>query len=144
MRLNGHTFFLLIYLLGALLYYFLGDGVRAMLFPVFLGVSVVSFRSLYVNRLITRSDLRVIPFFLILTVITFFLQILNDNLTPFVLYICSSYCIALLLIRGKINSAPIKFPLYLFAVICAVVFLSRGTIYNVFPAMSVNYVSVVF
>lgn len=142
--MNYQTFLLLSYLLITMSYFFGNDAIRLFLFPLVVGVSVLSFITLLKSRLIGTREIKAFRYFFFLFITTFLVQLFNDNLTPFVVYILSMYPLSLLLLKGKIQSKYIKIPLYLFTAICSAVFLIKGSIYNIFPSMSVNYVSVVY
>lgn len=142
--INSQTFYLGFYLLVALAYFFATDALRIFLFPVVILISLFSFISLTHGNQISKKDFKNYKYFVILFFITLLINIFNDNLTPFVIYIITVYPLSLLLLKGTIITKYIKFPTYLFSGICFIIFITKGSIYNIFPSMSVNYVSVVF
>src|SRR5690554_2072928 len=136
--------YLLLYLFIALGYYFSPASLRVTLFPVAVVVSFFAFKDMLYKRLLVTKQKKIFRYLIFFMFVIIFIQLVNQTITPFVLYIVTSFSIAIFAINNKFDVNYIKIPVYFFALICLFFLVTRGNVYGVFPDMSVNYISVVF
>ena len=138
-----NSYFLVLYLLMAFAYYFVGTGIRAILFPSVFFLSIVVYLLSSTNSKGQIFISKKIYGFIVLFCIVFVTQVINLTISPFIFYLISTPCMSFFILKSKFNVRIIKIPLYIFSLFFIVYFIKNRTLMGVFPEMSWNYVSVV-
>jgi len=136
-----NTCILIIYLLLAFAYYFVGSAIRALIFTVIVSISLMTFLNFQKNRVFYIRS--IISKFLLVFIFVFFIQLFNATFSPFVFYIISTPLISLFILNNKFDARLLKIPLYLSALVFSAYFVQHRTLHGVYAGISENYVSVV-
>lgn len=142
MKEKQNSQILLAYLLIGFLYYLGNTPIRALLFGIVLMLSFVlifSFKNQY--KIGNKKEIVFKSFFLFAIVLL--IQVFNETLTPFTLYILSAPILALFIIRNNFDTKTLKISIYIISVVFLLFFIVKRNLAGIFYQMSVNYVSVV-
>ena len=143
MPVKYNSYALVFYMVTAFSYYFVGTALRGVFFFTLVILSVLLFvsqnlkdaRGLFVERRVVN--------FLVVFFVVLIIQLINNTLTPFVLYIVAAPCLAIFILKNKFNTRILKIPVFIMASVFSVYYILHKTLEGAFSEMSVNYVSVV-
>lgn len=136
-----NSYILILYLLLAFSYYFVGTAIRAFIFTIIASIAIITFLNTQKNKVFYLQTL--ISKFIVVFVLVFFIQLFNATLTPFIFYIISTPLITLFVLNNRFDARLLKIPLYLSALVFSVYFAQHRTLHGLYEGVSENYVSVV-
>lgn len=138
-----NSILLMSYLSLSSIYYLFGDGVRYLIFFVVLILSLYIGIGVKGDKIFFKVPANMFWIMSVIFAVSVFVQIVNSNLTPFVIFYLSTPLVSYFIFRKRFNSKILSIPYYCFSMYVLVYFLMHHNLLGVMGMVSENYVSVV-
>lgn len=129
-------------MLCAFTYYFLGN-IRIILYALLCILPFVSIIYTNYDAHTVKLKKNSVLFFGAIFLYGFIVQIINDNLSPFLVYFLTTPAFAFFLYKSKFNTKILYIPFCIISLVFIYLFTIKHTYEGVFYDLSANYVSVV-
>ncbi len=138
-----NSIILSIYIFLSSIYYIFNLPIRALIFIITFFISIYFGVKIKNGFFILKVPKSLYAIVFVIFCFTFFVQLVNNTLTPFVIYYLTSPIIAYFIYSNKFNTKILSIPFYIFSFYTTYYFIINKGLFGILNSVSENYLSII-